>query len=210
MRPADYAIAAAMASIAAGIALAMFAPHFDAQAYERDEFARVSEQSFEPPEEEPAPEPVPEIVEDEEHAFAEEPPIAYESEPEPVWEPVWEEYEPEFENEPETPQEEPEMPQTASEQVEERMNPESFRDAGVTVQGGTRFTWYSSLEPGGEVDAECEAGEDGIFRDSDGYVVVASCDYGRGEVVETPLGDGKVYDYCPTSGTVDVYTEWSG
>ncbi len=51
---------------------------------------------------------------------------------------------------------------------------------------------------------------DGTIRDEDGYICVA-CDYdyyGYGEVVETSIGWGKVYDTGCAYGTVDIYTDW--
>lgn len=215
MRPVDYALAVAMACLAASITLVLLAPSVVGETHEEDGFDSVSEPVFTPPKDEPVREPVPTIVESEsaqpltetvENAVWGAPELAWdEEEPEPEYEP---------ETEPSEPQEEPEMPgatssQAASAESEPTVEPTEYREAGVTVQGDTRFTWYSSHESGGEVDAECEADSDGIFRDADGYIVVASWDMDMGEVVVTPLGEGKVYDRCPTSGVVDVYTDWS-
>ena len=51
---------------------------------------------------------------------------------------------------------------------------------------------------------------DGTIRDEDGYICVA-CDYdyyAYGEIVETSIGWGKVYDTGCAYGTVDIYTDW--
>ena len=51
---------------------------------------------------------------------------------------------------------------------------------------------------------------DGTIRDEDGYICVAA-DYSYleyGEVVETSLGWGKVYDTGCAYGTVDIYVDW--
>ena len=74
-----------------------------------------------------------------------------------------------------------------------------------------RWTWYSEKVlpgkglkiPGRHVD------ENGFVCDADGYIVIASMSLPKGTVVATPLGkDGKVYDYCATPGTLDVYVSW--
>lgn len=88
-----------------------------------------------------------------------------------------------------------------------------FKSAGVVYDGETRYTWYSQhVLPGGGLDALNSNGRtvnaDGYVVDGDGYIAVASCDYAMGEVISTPFGEAKVYDYCPTSGTVDVYTDF--
>ena len=74
-----------------------------------------------------------------------------------------------------------------------------------------RWTWYSEKVlpgnglkiPGRHVD------ENGYVCDENGYIVIASHTLSKGTVVATPLGkDGKVYDYCATAGTLDVYVSW--
>lgn len=216
MRGVDFAIAAAVASIAAGITLALLGPSFalgDADAHEHVGFARVAEQRFVPPQPERTPEPVPMIVEDAPAMSAEEAPAPLDSLPGGWLEAEGDEADTlHFEGEPEAYWDEPEAaPEEAHADVVsfEAMDPDVFKEAGVVVAGDARYTWYSSREDGGEIDVYCEADADGIFRDADGYIVVASGDMEMGEVVETPLGDGKVYDRCPTSGVVDVYTDWS-
>ena len=51
--------------------------------------------------------------------------------------------------------------------------------------------------------------EGGFVKDGDGYIAVASCDYEKGTVLETPFGAAKVYDtgYLQP-GQVDVYTSF--
>ena len=209
MRPVDYALAAAVASIVAAITLVLLAPTV-VETHNDVSFASVSEPRFDPPKPQRTYEPAPTIVESEsaqpQGEFADAVEDAVWGVPEPAWEEQWLEPEPEPETDDSEPEDAPEMSETASHEAVEASD---FKDAGVTVQGGTRFTWYSAHEPGGEVDAECSADADGIYRDADGYIVVASGDLGMGDVVETPLGDGKVYDRCPTPGVVDVYTDWS-
>ena len=88
-----------------------------------------------------------------------------------------------------------------------------LRSAGVVYQDGTRFTWYSeNVLPGGgltELNANGRTvDEQGFVVDSEGYIAVASGSHEIGETVSTPYGEGKVYDYCETPGTVDIYTSW--
>ncbi len=85
------------------------------------------------------------------------------------------------------------------------------KSKGVVYYNGHKETWYSTKEgsagvvngiPGRNV------GSDGIIRDGDGYICVASSDLPKGTLVETSLGMGKVYDTGCASGTIDIYTTW--
>ena len=51
---------------------------------------------------------------------------------------------------------------------------------------------------------------DGTIRDSSNYICVAAHldEYSRGQVVQTSLGPGKVYDTGCAKGTIDLYTDW--
>lgn len=85
----------------------------------------------------------------------------------------------------------------------------SFKSAGVLYDGTYKYTWYSSNSLYHYRTPEWTAGSDGIYRDSDGYVVVASSDYAQGTVISnTPFGACKVYDSGCASGTIDVYTNF--
>lgn len=85
----------------------------------------------------------------------------------------------------------------------------NFRYAGVLYDGTYRYTWYSSNSLYHYRTPEWTAGSDGIYRDSNGYVVVASSDYAQGTVIpNTPFGACKVYDSGCASGTIDVYTNF--
>ena len=118
--------------------------------------------------------------------------VAMEQVREPEPEPVVEEYvEPEPEPQPQI------------------INSGSFKSAGVWYDSTYRYTWYSSNVLYHYRTPEWTAGADGIYRDSDGYVVVASSDLPQGTVVEgTPFGACKVYDSGCASGTLDVYTNF--
>lgn len=87
-------------------------------------------------------------------------------------------------------------------------NSSSFKSQGVVYQNGTRYTYYSSNVLYHYRTSEWTAGNDGIYRDSSGYIIVASNDYAQGTVVSTPFGTGKVYDSGCASGTIDIYTNF--
>lgn len=88
-------------------------------------------------------------------------------------------------------------------------NTSSFMSDGVWYDDSYRYTWYSSNALYHYRTSEWTPGDDGIYRDADGYVVVASSDYSQGTVIEgTPFGDVKVYDSGCASGTLDVYTNF--
>lgn len=84
----------------------------------------------------------------------------------------------------------------------------SFKSQGVIYQNGIRYTYYSSNVLYHYRTPEWNAGSDGIYRDSAGYIVVASSDYSQGSVVSTPFGAGKVYDSGCASGTIDIYVNF--
>ena len=75
---------------------------------------------------------------------------------------------------------------------------------------GHRETYYSQkVLPGkGLKIPGRHVGDDGIVRDGDGNICVASSDLKKGTVVNTSRGAGKVYDSGCASGTIDVYTDW--
>ena len=83
-----------------------------------------------------------------------------------------------------------------------------FKNQGVVYSNGTRYTYYSSNVAYHYRTPEWTAGTDGMYRDSDGYIVVASSDQSQGSVVSTPFGAGKVYDSGCASGTIDIYTNF--
>lgn len=84
----------------------------------------------------------------------------------------------------------------------------NFKSQGVIYQNGIRYTYYSSNVLYHYRTPEWNAGSDGIYRDSAGYIIVASSDHSQGSVVSTPFGAGKVYDSGCASGTIDIYTNF--
>lgn len=123
--------------------------------------------------------------------------------PEPVEEP---EYEPEEEYIPEECYE----PETYEEGYADSyengsgLTPES----GVNYYEGRKETYYSSNVLVHNRIGEWTAGDDGVYRDSDGYVVVAASDISMGETVNTSFGPGKVYDTGCDGGVTDIYVNW--
>ena len=87
-------------------------------------------------------------------------------------------------------------------------NSGNFKSQGVIYQNGIRYTYYSSNVLYHYRTPEWTAGSDGIYRDSAGYIVVASSDHSQGSVVSTPFGAGKVYDSGCASGTIDIYVNF--
>lgn len=87
-----------------------------------------------------------------------------------------------------------------------------FQWLGVVEDDGVRYTWYSqNVLPGGGLDELNENGrhvDGGFVVDGDGYIAVASSDYEKGTVIDTPFGTAKVYDTGCASGTIDVYTNF--
>lgn len=83
-------------------------------------------------------------------------------------------------------------------------------EKGVVYFNGHRETYYSQkVLPGGGLNIPGRhIGPDGVIRDADGYICVASSDHPWGTIVETSLGTGKVYDSGCASGTIDIYTDW--
>lgn len=97
--------------------------------------------------------------------------------------------------------------------AEDGVTAAEFQYMGVVDDGEHFYTWYSERTlPGYGLTELNENGRwsDGEFvRDGDGFIAVASCDYEKGEVIETPWGAAKVYDtgYLQP-GQIDVYTSF--
>lgn len=84
-----------------------------------------------------------------------------------------------------------------------------FKSQGIINQNGYRYSYYSSNVLRHYRTDEWTAGDDGIYRDSDGYVVAASDAHPQGSTVDTPFGKGKVYDTgVGRNDTIDIYTNY--
>lgn len=88
--------------------------------------------------------------------------------------------------------------------------PYNFKQMGVLYDSRYRYTYYSSKVLYHYRTPEWMLGSDGIYRDANGRVVVASDDYPQGTVVYSELfGECVVLDCgVGTSGTLDVYVGW--
>ena len=86
---------------------------------------------------------------------------------------------------------------------------DGFMQEGVRagVDSSTE-TWYSSNAAYHYRTNEWTPDDEGYYRDSDGYYVVASNDYAEGTVVNTSKGEAKVYDSGTDSGNIDMYVNW--
>lgn len=82
------------------------------------------------------------------------------------------------------------------------------KSGGVNYHEGRKETWYSSNTLYHKDTANWTAGSDGVYRDKDGYVVVAASDKAQGSTIETSFGPGKVYDSGCANGVTDIYTNW--
>ena len=79
---------------------------------------------------------------------------------------------------------------------------------GVNYHNGRKETYYSSNVLYHYRTPEWTVDEYGVYRDSDGYVVVSASDLDQGSEVSTSFGKGKVYDSGCAAGTTDIYTNW--
>ena len=86
---------------------------------------------------------------------------------------------------------------------------DGFMQAGVRdgVDSDTE-TWYSSNQAYHYRTSEWSPDDEGYYRDSNGYYVVASSDYPEGTVIETSKGEAIVLDDGTSSGNVDFYVNW--
>lgn len=82
------------------------------------------------------------------------------------------------------------------------------KSAGVNYFNGRRETWYSSRVLYHYRTGEWTPDANGVYRDKDGYVVVAASDLPQGATVNTSHGMGKVYDCGCAPGTTDIYVNW--
>ena len=71
-------------------------------------------------------------------------------------------------------------------------------------ESGTSYTYYVNVC--GDLDIPGEHKDaDGVSYDKDDYIVVAADGYGYGDIVDTPYGQGRVYDHGAGWGNIDIY-----
>ena len=124
-----------------------------------------------------------------------------ETEPEPEQEPkIVEYYEPE--------------PYCEEQKYYEEPSYSEPEEGVLTMQGGVNYyngrteTYYSSNVLYHYRTNEWHTDENGVWRDSEGYVIVAASDLEQGELVDTSHGMGKVYDSGCSDGITDIYVSW--
>lgn len=82
---------------------------------------------------------------------------------------------------------------------------------GVIYAGGYRYTFYQeSVLPGDglSIPGRWSDYNTGFVRDGEGNICLASSDLVYGTIVQTPWGQGCIYDCGCSSGTLDVYLCW--
>ena len=83
---------------------------------------------------------------------------------------------------------------------------DGFAQEGVRYHDGRTETYYSSNVLYHYRTGEWTVDDEGYYRDSDGYYVVAASDIAEGETLETSKGTAKVYDSGCDDGVTDFYT----
>lgn len=85
---------------------------------------------------------------------------------------------------------------------------DGFQQEGVRYHDGRTETYYSSNVLYHYRTSEWTVDDEGYYRDSDGYYVVAASDVAQGETLETSKGTAKVYDDGCDAGVTDFYTNF--
>lgn len=76
-------------------------------------------------------------------------------------------------------------------------------------ENGTSYTWFPNDIGNGSIEYRipgCHYDDSGVAYDQDGYIAVAADGHEYGEVIDTPYGEAKVYDFGSGYGNVDIYT----
>lgn len=82
------------------------------------------------------------------------------------------------------------------------------KSGGVFYGPSGKETYYSSNRAYHYRTGEWTVGDDGVYRDADGYVIVALPSGAMGTIVETSHGTGKCYDTNAGGDSVDLYVAW--
>lgn len=85
---------------------------------------------------------------------------------------------------------------------------DGFMWQGTREYNGTTETWYSSNQAYHYRTGEWTVDDEGYYRDSEGYYVVATNndEIPQDTVIETSKGQAKVYDGGADTGVTDFYT----
>lgn len=88
-------------------------------------------------------------------------------------------------------------------------NPDGINSFDGTNEYGGRYeTYYSSRVLYHENTAQWTLDDQGFYRTSDGYYVVASSDHPQGTIIDTSQGEAIVLDSGCESGVTDFYVNW--
>ena len=85
---------------------------------------------------------------------------------------------------------------------------DGFMQEGVRDYDGRTETWYSSNVLYHYRTSEWSVDDEGYYRDSEGYYVVAASDVPEGTVIDGTKGACKVYDSGCDDGVTDYYVAW--
>lgn len=88
---------------------------------------------------------------------------------------------------------------------------DQFKTLGRVQYGEYTYTWYSQrVLPGDGLNIPGRhLNEHGLVADENEYVVLASDDFFKGAILNTPIGiKGKVYDAGSGVGNLDIYCDW--
>ena len=86
---------------------------------------------------------------------------------------------------------------------------DGFQQEGVREYEGRTETWYSSQTAYHYRTSEWSVDDEGYYRDSEGYYVVAASDVPEGTVIDGTKGECKVYDSGCDDGVTDYYVAWN-
>lgn len=87
-------------------------------------------------------------------------------------------------------------------------NGDGFASQGRRYYNGGTETWYTSPGDPYDVQDQWTVDDEGYFRDQDGYYVVASDEYGDGEIIDTSKGEARVWDHGSGVGNTDFYVDF--
>lgn len=91
------------------------------------------------------------------------------------------------------------------------MDRKQFKRLGVINWNGYTFKYYSQrVLPGNGLNIPGRHVDNYFVCDGDGYICVAAHgnQFDKGDIVNTPFGQGKVYDECDSYNVIDIYTDF--
>ena len=86
-----------------------------------------------------------------------------------------------------------------------------FKSLGVIKWNGYTYKYYSQrVLPGGGLKIPGRHVDNYFVCDEEDYICVAAHpdQFDKGDIVDTPFGEGKVYDACPEKNVIDIYTDF--